>query len=122
MAERAAEVMVTFVKFTALGLQTCTLKVTGQTPPQPGSRTLLSFGFPSRSQAEFSVTVQVTAAVSTWATALSELNTLDLDPKTINDTLGVLLKYQDDIARMQGSEAADILRKVKADIAAQPLG
>src|SRR6476659_6695572 len=57
-----------------------------------------------------------------WATALSELNTLDLDPKTINDTLGVLLKYQDDIQRLQGSEAAEILRKVKADIAAQPLG
>ena len=57
-----------------------------------------------------------------WATALSELNTLDLDPKSINDTLGVLLKYQDDIQRLQGSEAADILRKVKADIAAQPLG
>jgi MoxR-like ATPase len=57
-----------------------------------------------------------------WATALSELNTLDLDPKSVNDTLGVLLKYQDDIQRMQGSEAADILRKVKADIAAQPLG
>jgi MoxR-like ATPase len=57
-----------------------------------------------------------------WATALSELDTLDLDPKSINDTLGVLLKYQDDIQRLQGSEAADILRKVKADIAAQPLG
>jgi MoxR-like ATPase len=57
-----------------------------------------------------------------WATALSELNTLDLDPKSVNDTLGVLLKYQDDIQRLQGSEAADILRKVKADIAAQPLG
>ena len=57
-----------------------------------------------------------------WATALSELNALDLDPKTINDTHGVLLKYQDDIQRLQGSEAADILRKVKSDIAAQPLG
>src|SRR5437016_8349937 len=57
-----------------------------------------------------------------WATALSELNALDLDPKTINDTLGVLLKYQDDIQRLQGSEAAEILRKVKSDIAAQPLG
>ena len=57
-----------------------------------------------------------------WATALSELNVLDLDPKTINDTLGVLLKYQDDIQRLQGSEAAEILRKVKSDIAAQPLG
>jgi len=57
-----------------------------------------------------------------WATALSELNALDLDPKTINDTLGVLLKYQDDIQRLQGSEAAEILRQVKSDIAAQPLG
>jgi MoxR-like ATPase len=57
-----------------------------------------------------------------WATALSELNKIELDPRSINDTLGVLLKYQDDIQRMQGSEAADILRKVKADIAAQPLG
>jgi MoxR-like ATPase len=57
-----------------------------------------------------------------WATALSELNALDLDPKTINDTLGVLLKYQDDIQRLQGSEAAEILQKVKSDIAAQPLG
>jgi MoxR-like ATPase len=57
-----------------------------------------------------------------WATALSELNVLDLDPRTINDTLGVLLKYQDDIQRLQGSEAADLLRKVKSDIAAQPLG
>jgi MoxR-like ATPase len=57
-----------------------------------------------------------------WATALSELNALDLDPRTINDTLGVLLKYQDDIQRLQGSEAAEILRKVKSDIAAEPLG
>jgi len=40
-----------------------------------------------------------------WATALSELNALDLDPKTVNDTLGVLLKYQDDIQRLQGSES-----------------
>ena len=57
-----------------------------------------------------------------WATALSELNALDLDPRTVNDTLGVLLKYQDDIQRLQGSEAAEILQKVKADIAANPLG
>jgi hypothetical protein len=53
---------------------------------------------------------------------LSELNKLDLDPRSVNDTLDVLLKYQDDIQRLQGSEAADILRKVNADIAAQPLG
>ena len=57
-----------------------------------------------------------------WATALSELDTLDLDPRSVNDTLGVLLKYQDDIQRLQGTEAAEILHKVKADIAAAPLG
>jgi hypothetical protein len=53
---------------------------------------------------------------------IDALDVLDLDPRTINDTLGVLLKYQDDIQRLQGSEAAEILRKVKSDIAAQPLG
>ncbi|HJQ57025.1 MAG TPA: MoxR family ATPase [Vineibacter sp.] len=51
-----------------------------------------------------------------WATALSELNVLDLDPRTINDTLGVLLKYQDDIQRLQGSEAAQILERVKNEM------
>jgi MoxR-like ATPase len=51
-----------------------------------------------------------------WATALSELNVLDLDPRTINDTLGVLLKYQDDIQRLQGSEAAQILERVRNEM------
>ena len=40
-----------------------------------------------------------------WATALSTLDKMVLDPAAINDTLGVLLKYQDDIARLEGSEA-----------------
>ena len=39
-----------------------------------------------------------------WATALTELDRLALDPETISDTLGTLLKYQDDIARIQGGE------------------
>ncbi len=51
-----------------------------------------------------------------WATALNELNVLDLDPRAINDTLGVLLKYQDDIQRLQGSEAAQILERVKSEM------
>ena len=57
-----------------------------------------------------------------WATALSELNVIDLDPRAVNDTLGVLLKYQDDIQRLQGSEAASLLDRVKTELAAQPLG
>jgi MoxR-like ATPase len=54
-----------------------------------------------------------------WTRALMELDALVLDPETINDTLGVLLKYQDDIARVQGSEAARLLASVKTE-AAQP--
>ncbi len=53
-----------------------------------------------------------------WATALSQLDKLSLDPDVIDDTLGVLLKYQDDIAKIQGSEAARILEDVKRDMAA----
>ncbi len=53
-----------------------------------------------------------------WAEALSQLDRLALDPDTINDTLGTLLKYQDDIAKIQGSEASRILGQVKSELAA----
>ena len=49
-----------------------------------------------------------------WTRALMELDALVLYPQTINDTLGVLLKYQDDIARVQGSEAKRMLDQVKS--------
>ena len=52
-----------------------------------------------------------------WTRALLALDALALDPQTINDTLGVLLKYQDDIARVQGSAAAAILQEVRTRIA-----
>ncbi len=50
-----------------------------------------------------------------WATALVQLDVLALAPSMINDTLGVLLKYQDDIARVRGSEAAAILDRIRRD-------
>jgi hypothetical protein len=53
-----------------------------------------------------------------WTEALMQLDVLELTPQAINDTLGVLLKYQDDIARLHGSEAARILNQVKAEAAA----
>jgi MoxR-like ATPase len=53
-----------------------------------------------------------------WVTALHELDSLSLDPQTVNDTLGVLLKYQDDIARMEGSAAKRILDQIKDEIRA----
>lgn len=49
-----------------------------------------------------------------WAQALTQLDALALDRQTVNDTLGALLKYQDDIARVQGSEAARILEEIRA--------
>ena len=51
-----------------------------------------------------------------WARALMELDALVLDPEVIQHTLGVLLKYQDDIAKVQGSEAARLLEQVKRDV------
>jgi MoxR-like ATPase len=53
-----------------------------------------------------------------WAHALTQLDVLALTPEAINDTLGVLLKYQDDIAKIQGSEAERLLTQVKAELAA----
>ena len=53
-----------------------------------------------------------------WTNALIQLDKIDLDPETVNSSLGVLLKYQDDIEKVRGSEAAQILDEVKAGIAA----
>jgi len=52
-----------------------------------------------------------------WAEALVQLDRTELEPGIIDDTLGALLKYQDDIARIQGSEANRILAEVKAELA-----
>jgi MoxR-like ATPase len=53
-----------------------------------------------------------------WADALTQLDRVALDSQTIDDTLGALLKYQDDIARIRGSEAAQLLEQVKREVAA----
>ena len=54
-----------------------------------------------------------------WTHALMQLDAMVLDPDVVNDTLGVLLKYQDDIARIQGSEAQRILNELRAELAAR---
>ena len=54
-----------------------------------------------------------------WAEALVELNCVALDPQTIDSTIGVLLKYQDDISKIQGSEASKILNDVKIAVVTQ---
>jgi MoxR-like ATPase len=52
-----------------------------------------------------------------WAKCLVALDALALDPQTVSDTLGALLKYQDDIARFQGSQAKRVLDEVKQAMA-----
>lgn len=49
-----------------------------------------------------------------WSRALLALDSVALDAHTVDHTLGVLLKYQEDIARVQGSEAARLLEKIRA--------
>ncbi|MBB3019349.1 MoxR-like ATPase [Microvirga lupini] len=53
-----------------------------------------------------------------WASALVELDAVALDPALVSDTLGVLLKYQDDIQKMQGSRAKDMLDQVQSALRA----
>jgi MoxR-like ATPase len=53
-----------------------------------------------------------------WAGALTELDVVALDPATVSDTLGVLLKYQDDITRLDGSKVKALLDEVKSELRA----
>jgi MoxR-like ATPase len=53
-----------------------------------------------------------------WAGALTELDVVALDPATVSDTLGALLKYQDDIARLDGTKVKALLDEVKAELRA----
>ncbi len=49
-----------------------------------------------------------------WANAMVALDKIALDPQTVNDTLGVLLKYQDDIERITGDEAARLTAEAQS--------
>jgi MoxR-like ATPase len=53
-----------------------------------------------------------------WASALVELDAVALDPALVSDTLGVLLKYQDDIQKMQGTKAKEMLDAVRGQLKA----
>jgi len=51
-----------------------------------------------------------------WASALTELDAVALDPAEVNDTLGVLLKYQDDIQKIQGAKAHELIEQARAEV------
>jgi MoxR-like ATPase len=51
-----------------------------------------------------------------WAAALTELDAVALDPSQVSDTLGVLLKYQEDIAKIEGATAHALIEEIRADL------
>ena len=53
-----------------------------------------------------------------WAAALTELDAVALDPAQVSDTLGVLLKYQDDIAKIEGAKASQLIEETRAGLRA----
>jgi MoxR-like ATPase len=53
-----------------------------------------------------------------WASALTELDAVALDPAQVSDTLGVLLKYQDDIAKIEGAKAAELIQGLRSELRA----
>ena len=53
-----------------------------------------------------------------WAQALTQLDVLALSPDVVDDTLGSLLKYRDDIARIRGSEAAHLIEQIRTELRA----
>ena len=57
-----------------------------------------------------------------WASALTELDAVALDPAQVSDTLGVLLKYQDDIAKIQGAKAHELIDQARAELRLSGVG
>ncbi len=57
-----------------------------------------------------------------WASALTELDAVALDPAQVSDTLGVLLKYQDDIAKIQGAKARELIDQARAELRLSEVG
>ena len=83
----------------------------------PGAAEVLSrqvVGFVQRLRGEDLFKLPGVAETLEWTRALMELDVVSLDPAVVESTLGVLLKYQDDIAKVTGSEAARLLAEVQA--------
>jgi MoxR-like ATPase len=86
-------------------------------PGAPAALTREIVGFVQRLRKEDLFKTPGVAETLDWASALVELDAVALDPALVSDTLGVLLKYQDDIAGMQGAKAKRLIDEVKADLA-----
>jgi MoxR-like ATPase len=86
-------------------------------PEAPRRLTQEIVGFVQKLRGEELFKVPGVAETIDWARALLTLDKIELDPDTINDTLGAVLKYQDDIARIRGATATQMLAQVRSELA-----
>jgi MoxR-like ATPase len=86
--------------------------VVRQVPSAPAALTRQAVEFVQRARGLDLFKSPGIAETVDWVNALVALDRLSLDPQAVSDTLGVLLKYQDDIGRMQGGEAARLLEEI----------
>lgn len=94
------------------------LRVKAPNAPAELSRQVVAFVQKLRTMDLFKV--PGVAETIDWTHALVQLDYLALDPQAIDGTLGVLLKYQDDIAKISGSEATRMLAQIKTELAGAP--
>jgi MoxR-like ATPase len=92
------------------------LKVKAPNVPAALSREIVAFVQALRKEDLFKL--PGVAETIDWAQALAQLDVVALDPAVVGSTLGALLKYQDDIAKIQGSEAMKILDQIKVEVSA----
>lgn len=84
-------------------------------PGAPQALTAQIVGFVQRLRAVELYKLPGVAETIEWTRALMELNAIVLDPEVVQNTLGLLLKYQDDIARVEGDEVMRLLDQVRAE-------
>ncbi len=90
----------------------------------PGVPALLSaeiVAFVQRLRAEDLFKLPGVAETIDWAAALTHLDQHELAPAAVDETLGVLLKYQDDIAKIRGAEAARLVVEAKSIVNPPPV-
>src|SRR4029450_13310996 len=102
-----------WVDYPDAGRELAILQARGPDAPQRLSREIVAFVQAIRKEELFKV--PGVAETLDWASALVELDAVALDPTLVSDTLGVLLKYQDDIQKMQGSRVKALLDELKQE-------
>ncbi len=86
-------------------------------PEAPGRLSREVVGFVQKLRGEELFKLPGVAETIDWVKALVALDKIELDPETINNTLGAILKYQDDIAKIRGATATHVLAQVRAELA-----